>query len=223
MRELLHAFKQFLLRLIQPRPPRLPPPAPIVLPVRASEESAGRSKQELFYEIMAQRLEAQSRADDALAQKTATWLTIPTLVLTFLATILVVERESMTRNDFAVVLIAFVLYITSLSFLFRAYQPKTWLAGPFWQEIAMVVGDPAQTIDDMYYDIGFFIGNSTLNQNDKVLKGKQRLLTTGVIIGLVSVVLILAVVVLNLSRTSTTKEPTRVILVTPIPEPTPGS
>jgi hypothetical protein len=141
LKEWLGILKQFLTWIMRPQQS---------IPLRAP---SGKSKQELFYEVMAQRLEAQSRADDALSQKTATWLTIPTLVLTFLATILVVERDSLSQRDYIVVLAAFVLYIVSLFFLYLAYRPKVWLAGPFWQELAMIVGDQSHTVDDMYYEV----------------------------------------------------------------------
>jgi hypothetical protein len=67
------------------------------------------------------------------------------------------------------------------------------------------------------YEVGYFIGESTLVENDKGLVAKQRRLAIGVVIGLISVIMILFVVVTNLPSPNTTKEPVRVIVITPTP------
>jgi hypothetical protein len=224
MLELVAAFKQFLLRAMAPRPPRprpVPPPSPIILPTGESE----RSKSELFFEVMMRRWEAQSRASDAIAQKTATWLTVPSLVLTFLATILVVERDALGYVDYAFIFLGFVLYLYSLLALFRAYQPRDWRDGPYWEEIGRDTQDARRSVDDMHYSIAYHLGEKTLVDNDDILKNQKTLLTRGVIAGLSSVIILVGVVLFNLTARPAEKTANTPVasptLVTPTHEPGP--
>lgn len=85
-------------------------------------EPSAKSKGEVFYGLMTKRLEEQFGTVETLASKVATWSTVPSLVITFLATILAVERDSFTLPTKILVTIGFVSYVISLLILYNAYR-----------------------------------------------------------------------------------------------------
>ena len=207
MREWLQLAKQLLLWLMQPRHP-----------AHAQESTVpdvGKSKAELFYDVMMHRLDNQSRASDALAQKTATWLTVPSLAITFLATLLVAERDGLTRTWWVVILVGFGLYIVSLVVLFFAYRPVRFLDGPYRRQIGANVRDPQYTVDDMHYSIAYFLSEDTLLGNDTLIRRQGFLLNVGVLIALTAIITLLFTIVFNLPNHAMTGS----IPSTPMPIP----
>ncbi|MDQ2787381.1 MAG: hypothetical protein M3Y58_20520 [Chloroflexota bacterium] len=210
MREWLQVAKQLLLWLTQSPRRSLsqtlpPPPVP----------DAGKSKAELFYDVMMRRLDNQSRASDALAQKTATWLTVPSLAITFLATLLVAERDGLSRSWWVVILVGFGLYVVSLVVLFFAYRPIRFLDGPYRRQIGANVRDPQFTVEDMYYSIAYFISEDTLLGNDTLIRRQGVVLNVGVLLALAAIITLLLTIVFNLPNHMVTGG----IPSTPVPTP----
>ncbi len=185
-----------------------------------------RAKKQLFFEVMTHRLDNQLQVNDSLAQRTATWMTVPSLVITFLATLLVAERDSLTSLWWYAISIGFLLYVASLVILYFAYQPIEFREGPFRNEIASNVGDDHFRVEDMHYSIAFFLAKSTLVDNDRLIKQKNRTLRIGVIFALISVMWLLGIVIVNLRPQNATHayvSPPATLVAFPRATPTPLS
>src|SRR5258707_153442 len=119
MKELLYAFQQFLLQLMRPRPPKShrpqPPPNIVVQPADAE-----RSKEEAFYDVMMHRLDRQFELYDRQAHRATEWASISALVVTFLTTIIAVERADINERLGALLIAGFVFFLIGMGLFYAA-------------------------------------------------------------------------------------------------------
>lgn len=158
---------QTLLTKTHPTPAR-----PIVGP--------SKTRAELLYEAMVQRIEWQLKTSEAYDTKTASWFALTTLVVSISATALAAEHILLYWLPVSLAGIGTLFWVGIIAMSYRAYQESKISVGPTENDFVRIATDTAYATTDMQLLIGEFIATETIPDNERLLERKASFLSWAV-------------------------------------------
>ena len=134
-----------------------------------------KTKEEIFYDAMLQRIDWQLRSADALDTKIATWFTLPTLILPVVAGLLIAERDTVSRATVIVALCGIAVWLLLIIILYIAYSSDNWDVGPSRLDYRDAVHTPEYTMMQMLFDTARILAEETIPRNERLLRRKSRM------------------------------------------------
>ncbi len=164
-------------------------------PPTGAQASETRSKQEIAYDVMIRQLDSVRDALRHQADRANQWASISTLIVTFLSTILAVERQDVDIPVGIALACGFILFVSGLVILYQAQSITVHLfTQPKWDQLDKSITEPIATGNGMYYGIAEALGKTIVPEADALLDENAKTLNRGVFLTGLGVLAILATV-----------------------------